>query len=148
MHVKIVQPDEFDKCLPAAERFHSIYDPNVQFSGDQFKRFWNGVYGNHNGFIIGLYNEHSEVIGGVGGIITEFMTSEALTCVEMFWYVDEEYRGTWGIKLLKYFEEMAKASGCVRIAMAYMENSMPERVQKLYTKMGYTPYEHHWMKWF
>lgn len=146
MRIELLHPDDINKCLPAAEKFHAIYDPEVPFSPGAFQRFWQNTYAAHNGFIIALWNEQREVVGGIGGILTNFVTSEVSTCVEMFWWVNPEHRGKWGMKLLHYFEEMARASGAARIAMAYMDSSMPDRMQKLYELLGYKPYEHHVMK--
>lgn len=146
MRVELLHPDDIEKCLPAAEKFHNIYDPGVPFSPGAFQRFWQKAYSGHNGFIIALWDDTRNVVGGIGGIVTNFVTSDVNTCVEMFWWVNPEHRGRWGMKLLKYFEEMARAAGCARIAMAYMDNSMPDRMKKLYDVMGYRPYEHHVIK--
>lgn len=133
-------------CLPAAERFHAIYEPGYAFDGDVFLRFWQSVFERGNGFIIVVRDDANAVVGGIGGVLCSFLTSNALNCVELFWWVNPELRGRVGLRLLTMFEETAKALGAARVTMAYMEDSMPQKVKKLYDLYGYKAYEHHMIK--
>lgn len=134
------------ECLPGAEKFHNVYEPDYPFSARQFLSFWIPLLSSGNGILLVYRNLEGEVAGGIGGIITQFQTSEALNAVEMFWWVDEKSRGRAGLKLLRAFEDECEKKGCDRISMAYMESSMPDTMKCLYEKLGYSAYEHHYIK--
>lgn len=144
--IESITLDTLVDCLPGAERFHNVYEPDYQFSPGRFLAFWHPLIESESGFILVARDKAGKVIGGIGGVITAFQTSDVFNCIEMFWWVDEDHRGRVGLKLLKAFEAEARVAGCDRITMAYMETSMPERVQALYSNLGYKPYEHHWIK--
>lgn len=61
---------------------------------------------------------------------------------EVAWWVNPDHRGGKnGIKLLKYLEGMAKTEGIKYWTMAFMTSSMPEKVESIYQKLGYTKTE-------
>lgn len=64
---------------------------------------------------------------------------------ELIWYVDEKHRGE-GFKLLKHLEEWCREKGIGKIIMAFMHNSMPDRLYEFYQKKGYVPLETHLIK--
>lgn len=133
-------------CIDGAMEFHSVYEPTLEFSSARFIEFWLPLILSDDGFILAWRDSAGKVVGGIAGIVTKFQTSEALNCVEMFWFVKESLRGRVGLKLIKAFEKEAFNRGCDRVTMAYMENSMPDRMSKLYKAIGYMPYEHHYIK--
>lgn len=136
---------DLEECLQAAREFHSIYDPKVKFSPDAFLRYWKFALAAGNGVML-LAREKSKVVGGIGGVLVSFQTSDVLNFVEMFYWVKKEHRGTLGLRLIRKMEHRAKEMGADRILMACMENSEPDRVEKLYRTLGYTPIERHFMK--
>ena len=89
------------ECLPGAEKFHNVYEPDYPFSGIQFFEFWVPLLANGNGIFLIYRDLDGAVAGGIAGIITPFQTSDALNAVEMFWWVDEKHRGRAGLKLLR-----------------------------------------------
>lgn len=86
-----------------------------------------------------------EIVGGICIIFTESMLDGVLECSELFWYVDEKYRGK-GISLLLHAEKYAKKRGAKRMIMIYLINSMPEKLEKLYTRMGFRELERSYIK--
>tara|TARA_R110002153_G_scaffold191269_1_gene344221 strand:+ start:892 stop:1335 length:444 start_codon:yes stop_codon:yes gene_type:complete len=66
---------------------------------------------------------------------------------EIAWWVDKDHRGGRNsIGLLKGIEQRAKAAGCKYWHMMFMESSMPETVERIYRKMGYSKVETSYMK--
>jgi len=138
--------DDLNDCLPCAESFHKIYDPDVPFSKDAFLSYWKSILSTGQGFLIIVEHKDGDVIGGVGGVIANFQTSDDLVCIEMFLWVDPEFRGVIGQKLLDEFEKEAKSRGAKRVMLACMENSDPDRIASWYKRKKYVPFERHFIK--
>jgi GNAT superfamily N-acetyltransferase len=87
------------------------------------------------------------LMGGLGCIKSPDLHSGELTAIETFWYVAPEYRtGFNGMELFFRFEQWAKEEGCKKIAMIHLSDSSPERLERLYARMGYKLAEKHYVK--
>ena len=96
------------------------------------------------GKIFALEDER-KITGALGFLIGPALEDGVLCCTEAFWYVDEKHRGA-GLKLLNKFESYAKSIGCKRIGMVHLENSMPDKLKKLYTRKKYKHIESMYLK--
>lgn len=68
--------------------------------------------------------------------------SSVSTGTELAWWVDTDYRnGKNGIALMKYLENLAKKAGIKYWNMIFMESSMPDVIEGIYQKMGYSKTE-------
>jgi len=74
------------------------------------------------------------------------MLAAILNSVEMFYWVDPEFRGEVAIKLYNEFIAESKRRGATRVLMAYMERSDPERMKRFYLAKKFVPFEHHMLK--
>lgn len=64
------------------------------------------------------------------------------SATEIAWWVDSDHRGgKGGIMLMKGLEEIARDKGCKYLSMAFMVSSMPDAVEGIYKKMGYSKTE-------
>lgn len=133
-------------CVSCAKAFHEVYDPGVEFCESSFINYWEALLDSGNGFMILVEHKDGDIIGGAGGVVTNFQTSKDLNSIEMFWWVDPEFRGEVGLKLYKEFEAESKRRGAKRILMAYMANSMPDKLERFYKSRGFVPFEHHVIK--
>lgn len=138
--------DDLKDCLPCAESFHNVYDPDVPFSKDAFLRYWESILSTGQGFMILFEHKDGDVVGGAGGVITNLQTSDALNSIELFYWVDPEFRGSVGLRLLREYEEESIRRGAKRIIMACMETSDPDRAERLYLARGYKRFERHFVK--
>lgn len=86
--------------------------------------------------------------GFIVGIVGQsFLEPQKLSCNELAWYVEPEYRGTSAaIKLMKRYEQEAIDRDCDYVTMVCLDNLDPEKVGKIYTKLGYNTLEHHYIK--
>jgi hypothetical protein len=76
-----------------------------------------------------------------------FMNKQTIMSQELFWWVDKEIRGTTaGIKLLKMAEKISKESGATVMNMLSLENLDGEKVNKMYSKLGYKRKEQSYMR--
>lgn len=133
-------------CVPCAKAFHDVYDPGVEFCEKSFLDYWEAMLDSGKGFLIIVEHAHGDIIGGVGGVISNFQTSSLLNSIEMFYWVDPEFRGSVAIKLYNEFVYESKRRGAKRLLMAYMQNSDPSRMERFYAAKGFSPFEHHVIK--
>ena len=85
------------------------------------------------------------VIGVLSGQITNQPMSDKKVFQELIWYVDKRYRDQ-GTKLLRYLESWCLAEGVDQIIMAFMHNSMSDRLFDFYERNGYKAMETHMIK--
>jgi N-acetylglutamate synthase-like GNAT family acetyltransferase len=73
---------------------------------------------------------------GVKGAL--LANSEVLSGTEVAWWVNPDHRqGKNGIGLLMALEKQAKEQGIKYWNMAYMQSSMPEKIEGIYKRLGY-----------
>lgn len=73
------------------------------------------------------------------GIVSVLMCTEsAIVGTELAWWVSPRRRvGSNGVKLLHKLENLARDAGVKYWNMAYLESSMPARIEGLYQRLGY-----------
>jgi GNAT superfamily N-acetyltransferase len=99
-----------------------------------------------NGIVI-LMMDGDYVAGGIAGMVQEWGFNKSIKlAVELFYWVDEKYRGRNSLKLLILYEEYAKALGALNSMMVSVNTHLQDKVGKLYKKMGYTEYERFYIK--
>ncbi len=65
-----------------------------------------------------------------------------LTCQELFWWVDPDFRGGPASDQLRQgLEDWARGRGCQTLEMGALEASRPEVMAHLYERKGYEPKE-------
>ena len=76
-----------------------------------------------------------------------FMNQKTLMSQELFWWVDEDKRGTRiGIDLLKQAEKISKENGATVMNMLSLNDLNGEKVNKLYERLGYKRKEQSYMR--
>jgi len=92
-----------------------------------------------------LTDGESGMIGFI--IFPMFMNKATLMSQELFWWVDENSRNTsLGIKLLKAAEKASRESGANVMNMLSLEDLNGEKVNKMYSKLGYKRKEQSYMR--
>lgn len=139
--MKIIRATALDvhRIIPLADKFCRVLGVNL--NPWHYTRFWKNQIGNHTGAMF-LVVDGESVRGGIGGITSVEPLSGEVEAVEMFWFMDEEYRsGLWSIRLLKELESWAKQMHCKHMSMIAMEDSMREQLEKFYGRTGYRRFE-------
>jgi GNAT superfamily N-acetyltransferase len=86
-------------------------------------------------------------LGGVGAVKTPVFMSNAVIAMERFWWVVPDQRAAGvGKAVLFAFEKAAREAGCSHVAMIALEDENLPKVDGLYRKAGYAPFEHSYMK--
>jgi GNAT superfamily N-acetyltransferase len=96
-------------------------------------------------------SEHGLVLiadgGMLTGIIADSLFNTGKFAQELFWWVDEDKRGSGvGKELLEAFEAWAGFNGADRVIMVALQELTPRKVGKLYRAAGYVPLEHSYTK--
>ena len=92
-----------------------------------------------------LITDEGKAVGVIAGLMVKGIATGDPALQEIIWYVDKEYRSN-GKMLLDQFEEYGKMQGATMIVMCLMCNSMEERLDKVYTRLGYKRFEVQYMK--
>jgi len=84
-------------------------------------------------------------VGVIAGFLTHNLTNGKLAVQEVIWYVDKDHR-SHGKKLMDAFENLARERGASSVVMALMCNSMSDRLDKFYKRLGFRPFEVQYIK--
>lgn len=83
--------------------------------------------------------------GILAGIEAPSMLNKKRIFQEVIWYVNEPFR-RYGIVLLDKVENILKTTGFDTMIMAVLENSKTDKIKMLYERMGFKPFETHYIK--
>jgi GNAT superfamily N-acetyltransferase len=83
--------------------------------------------------------------GILAGMTVNSLSGGGKMFQEVIWYVNEKYR-KYGIYMLKEAEKRLKDQGYTAIIMALLFNSKADKIDKLYKRMGYNPFETHYIR--
>ena len=64
---------------------------------------------------------------------------------EVIWYVNDGFRSS-GVRLFKHVMKVLKDREYQTVIMAVMENSKADKIKRLYDRMGFIPFEMHYIK--
>jgi len=122
----------------ASSRFLQAFDM------ERFIRLWTDLLTRDIGAIF-AFQIGDAINGAIGGVIYPDAYNGHLIATEMFWFVQEGYRGE-GLELYRAFELWARKKKCAEIRMVHLLDSMPGRLAVLYRRWGYEPAEIHYRK--
>lgn len=94
----------------------------------------------HDHGLLAVLEDDGSVEGFAAGISSFLLGSTQAKCgTELAWYLSPDHRGGKnGVALLHFMEQLAEKQGIKYWNMVSMQSSMPEYVNRLYEKMGYT----------
>lgn len=88
----------------------------------------------------------SEIIGGIGGFLSDDVFDASRTLTEAFWFLHPDHRGgRLGLRLLDAFEGWARLNDCARIWMIHL-TGFNSRLGIYYARKGYSPVETYYFK--
>lgn len=123
----------------ASSRFLKKFDQTL------FQAVWTHFLETGAGVIFLLETPEGEVAGALGGVVFPDLYSGELVATEFFWFVREGKRGS-GLLLYRAFEEWAREKGCAEVRMVHLLDSMPEKLNRVYRHLEFTPTEVHYAK--
>lgn len=133
--IREATPKDFDAILDMCEVFWGY----TQFS-ESFNR-------QHTKQMVEMSWDHELLIvvddGGVCGFMAAIKSPllgspDAWMATELAWWVNPEKRGKmYGVELISTLERLCIEQEVKYLNLAYMQTSMPDRVQKMYEHLGY-----------
>lgn len=140
---------DIDQCVEMASEFHKIAYGlyGIEFCPDSTYVAFE-VCLSHG--LLSVAEIDGKAIGMVAGVKAPMIMNNDYTVgAELAWWVEPEYRKTSaGLKLLKFAENLARKAGVHMWSMMLLESSEPEKIAKIYDKMGYKPAERTYLKVF
>lgn len=129
---------EIPLLLPLARQFHdTLLRGNLNhapLNEAHFQKILKHHLDAGTGFVI---VGGAPIRGMICGIMFEDMSTAELCCMEFFWYVDQNERGSIGLRLLDALEAEANKRGAVRVMMAHLASEGNDRFRKLYERRGF-----------
>ena len=86
----------------------------------------------------------SKCVGLVAGFEIKSPYNDERVFHEMVWYVNKQYR-TKGVFLLKHTFKQLKELGFSQVIMTLMHNSKTEKLGRFYSRLGFVPFETHYL---
>ena len=149
MIIRAGQLIDLERCLDMAESFYEVagYKDDVPLCRDSCREFMEFSMSQGLLFVAAL---EDSVVGFVLGIASPYiMNKKYLAGAELAWWVEPEHRkGTTGVRLLKAIEKSAKDLGVKMWSMMSLESVEPEKMERLYNALGYTPMERTYVRVF
>lgn len=142
--IRPIQVEEIPKLHKLAAKFYGASRFLKRFNLASFSECWRRLLETGAGVIFVDENE-GEIAGTLGGVAYPEINSGELVATEFFWFVDPDRRGG-GLRLYRAFERWARAKGCRELRMAYLMDSMPEKLDTLYRRLGFEPVEVQYVK--
>jgi len=145
MFIREAETSDLDSLEPLATEFYSQSQFLTGFDMARFKRCWTELIEGGAGTIFLLIDDRGEIAGLLGGMKYPELYSGTPIATEFFWYVQEGLRGQ-GMKLYRAFEDWARNRKCSQIRMVHLMDSMPDKLNVVYRRLGYEPAELHYVK--
>lgn len=134
---------DMPELLRMGESFFNAsgYSDLTTFNKDDTEDLLNELIG--KGWL--LTDGESTMLGFV--VFPVFMNKSTIIAQELFWWVDENKRGSKvGVEILKRAEVLAKSYGATSLMMLSIEELKGGSVNKLYERLGYKRREQTYMR--
>ena len=137
-YLKLLTTDDIPQFMVLARNFHEASPyRHTEFSETKVKDLSTTIVkaDKNESIIIGLFTDR--LVGFIMCGYAESTFGNDKMGVELAWWVEEEYRGTRkSLELLLAFKDWAKRIGCSYIQTGSLEGLHPEKLEKVYNKMG------------
>ena len=120
----------------------SIKKYDMGLDKDMLHRTIIDVANNKNAFLLIV---HDKCEGILAGIEVKGLLNNKRVFQEVIWYVNKSFR-KYGIILFNEVQTILKKSGFDNIVMAVFENAQADKIRKLYSRLGFKPFEQHWIR--
>lgn len=147
MKIRLATTDDFEAIVAIGHKFfqHNPYRHVSTLDDESLVATLHDLRANH---VLLVAEVDGKVIGTAAAFVTPlFWNRNEKQGLEVFWWIDEEYRGDGnGKKLRLQLQTQAKVRGAKFWNMVALEDSMPDVVGAMYEKAGFKPVERIYMK--
>ncbi len=134
---------EVDSLIPLAMEFYSDSRFLGVFDIEKFRQIWAQLLS--SGGVIFVDDREGVPAGVIGGFLHSELYASNILAEEMFWFAAKDRRGS-GVALYRAFEAWARARGAESIQMVHLTDSMPEKLEAFYSRMGFEQVETRYSK--
>jgi len=138
----MVTKDDFEKVVELMSEFaeESLSEYGTKLDIDQLKKTFDSGCDTSFAAIV-----DDKMVGVLGGrIVNDFCSAEPVY-EEIVWFMNKKYR-RYGIKLFNFMQQWCVVHGVNRITMCAMENSMRDKLGRLYERLGFQVMETRYIK--
>ena len=144
--IRLGTVDDIGRCIELSHNFyrHTEYIKHIPLCEDSCRTYLETSV--EQGLLIVC--EFDGVIQGFAMALSYpfIMNADYKACAEIAWWVEPDYRGRCGVKLLRKLESQAKSQGVIFLSMMLLEAVEPEKVARIYEACGYTQAERTFLK--
>jgi hypothetical protein len=133
------------KLAPGAQEFYASSKVLRKFDIEKFVNFWRAIMESEQGIIF-VAMEDQDIIGAIAGMAYPEPYSGELVVQEFFWFVRPGHRGSAGLRLYNALEYWARQKEAKALRMVHLMDSMPEKLSRIYKRLGYEPLEMQYTK--
>ncbi len=147
MTLKLATKEDREDVIRLLSDFHSISPyKSVDFSHEKVGNIFDAYLSSDKTDIIVILSvQDSKNVGLIVGVSEAAPFSDEKMAMELAWYVDPEYRGSRdSLELMMAYQDWSKRVGAKITQMALLDDVTDLR--KFYTRQGYRPAEHSFIK--
>ncbi len=140
MEIKPICRFKLRALAAGAREFYASSKFLRSFEIDRFVEFWRPILAAEIGVIF-VAEDDGEIIGAIGAMSHPDPYSGELVVQEFFWFVRPGHRGSAGLRLYEALEFWARQKGAKVMRMVHLMDSMPEKLSRVYKRLGYEQVE-------
>lgn len=133
-NIRLLLADEVSFLLPLARGFYSEGNLPGKLNEQHCIENVRKIIESGNGFVLAA---GFPIQGAICGLMFRDANTADPCCMEHFWYVLPEQRGSIGIRLLDAWEKEAISRGAKRLLMAHIHTDKTSKFTDLYERKGY-----------
>ncbi len=138
--IQPIAAEDLPALVPLAEQFFNEGKLPGEFSAEVFLRSWSVLLNSGMCHILAA-RDGAAVAGAIGFTLCADLNTSLINAQELFWFVSpEQRRGTVAFRLLREYEDRAKAMGANSVTMAHIQGHN-ESLGSLYQRRGYAKSE-------
>lgn len=137
--------EDLPRMAACAAKFYATSKFLNGFDIEKFTALWTNLLEHGIGVIFVLFDNAGEVRGAIGGMKSGDLYSGEPYSQELFWFVEHEHRGS-GLRLYFEFEKWSRDKDCRSIRMVHLADSMAEKLNRVYIRLGFELMESHYGK--
>lgn len=127
--------ERLDRVMLLAEEFFKTSKFLRNFSREVATRNWT-LFIQQGWGVVFILEEEGRVVGFLGALKFPDISTGEMKAQEIGWFVTKECRGK-GLHLLLAYLDWARKNRCKAVSVAYLADSMPDKVKSIYERLGF-----------
>lgn len=135
-------------CAKKFFEYAKFAEQGLPLDEESFRKTVGGDIKSKNGVVLLLKDgPYGEVVGGIAGKVGPYWMNFGIKILfERFFWINEQYRGTSAVRMIRKFESAGAKIGAKKTAMIAINTHLFDGVKRLYEKCGYSHIEGYFIK--